>query len=173
MTKRKTKTRAPRSRKGKAGDGTPPGTPAPAGNENVPVLEPGKRVAVMQTIDVQPERSNAVPPEAVTVGKVSIREQIPVTFTLTSPTSGVRVNLRHLGIERPDGISDASGNAKYLDDKRPPVIEKDYAVVFFDPQMAPGEYNMMLQFSWDEELEPVTPKPLVDGAYDGYEPVKA
>ena len=76
--------------------------------------------------------------------------------------------LKHLGIAAgPDTVSEVSGNNRYLDPARPPVIDGGDVLVFFDPELQAGNYGFKLQFTYLEEMEPVIPAPLRDGKYNG------
>jgi hypothetical protein len=109
-------------------------------------------------------------PAAVPIpaGTVTVSRSVDVPMTFTSPTSGVRINLDHIGIGKgADAVAETSGNSRYTDAVRPPAIEGDSLLVFFDPQLEPGTYGFSFTFKWSDEMETVIPAPLKDGAYDG------
>lgn len=107
-------------------------------------------------------------------GKVTVQIPCKVQMNFTSPTTAIRVDLEHLGTGwEADTVAEISGNHKYLDEARPPVIEDNYLIVFFNTNTTvPGIYNMEFLFTWEEDMEAVTPKPLKEGKYDGIEPPK-
>lgn len=102
------------------------------------------------------------------VDTVSRITTVDVVVEKTSPPSkGFSISLKHLGIDgRPD-VSESSGNVVLLDKARPPVIEGDKLLLFFDPDLGPGLMVLKLAFSYTEDAETVLPAPLVRGEYAG------
>jgi hypothetical protein len=102
------------------------------------------------------------------VGTVSVSTAVDFVLATVSPTKGVRLGIKHLGIaEGPDTVTEISGNNRYLDSARPPVIDGGDVLVFFDPELQAGNYGFKLQFTYLEEMEQVIPAPLKDGKYNG------
>ena len=101
-------------------------------------------------------------------GNVVVNRAVDVQFAITSPATGIRVDLDQLGLGHDaDTVQETSGNHRYIDAARPPVIEGGDLLVFFDPEMTPGNYGFSFSFGWNKELETVMPKPLEDGKYAG------
>ena len=104
----------------------------------------------------------------IAAGVVTVARSVDVAMSFTSPTSGVRIALDHIGIGKgADAVTEVSGNAKYTDAARPPVIEGNSLLVFFDPELVAGKYGFSFMFTWSDEMETVVPAPLKDGKYDG------
>lgn len=99
---------------------------------------------------------------------VKVSTDVSVELHVESPAiSGLRIELDHLGVAKKP-VSVVASSGAVLDPARPAVMEKDGNVlVFFDPAIGPGNYFMTLRFSYMDDAEPVTPAPLLDGAYNG------
>lgn len=109
-------------------------------------------------------KQEAPPPP---VGKTTVSTAVDVLLTVTEPVSGVRVSLDDLGVaEGPTSVAETGNNAA-LDKDRPPVIDGSDLLVFFKPALGSGKASFRFTFTWEKDIEPVVPKPLVDGKYDG------
>jgi hypothetical protein len=104
----------------------------------------------------------------VSAGTVSVSTAVDFVLATVSPSKGVRLGIKHLGIAAgADTVSEISGNNRYLDPTRPPIIDGGDVLVFFDPELLAGNYGFKLKFTYQEEMEPVIPAPLNDGKYNG------
>jgi len=119
---------------------------------------------------VPPEGENSIAPILgdPPVGTVTVATVVDMPMLFVSPARGIRISLDHIGIGADvDSVTETSGNHRYLDGARPPVVDGPDLLVFFDPELSVGQWNFQFRFQWTEEMETVVPNPLEDGKYAG------